>query len=71
MLIDNPHRWRFEHQVELLIALLIGAAIGIGIGFGHFQLTDPVKLSFGLWIERHSQDAMTWAVGGAIAVGKQ
>jgi hypothetical protein len=69
MLIDNPRRWRFEHQVELLIALLIGAAIGVGIGFIYFQLSDPVGLSFSLWLERHSQEAMTWAVGGAIVIG--
>ena len=62
----NPLQWRSEHQVALLLGVVVGIALGFVTGYMHnnIHLHDG---SFSLYLSRGS--ALRWGVLGALVGG--
>ena len=66
----NPFTWNREHQLALLVAVLIGAALGTVLGYFVYAVGwGEGALPFENWIWRPLRGAIWWAVFGGVIGG--
>jgi hypothetical protein len=70
----NPAKWPRDHQVALLIALVIGAVTGILVGYVIHAVGSGAdgSVSFNYWLKRPFRNGGVWwsllgaAMGGGL-----
>ena len=68
----NPLKWKREHQVELSIAVVVGAVLGVLIGYLIYANAQSAggAMSFGRWLVYSIwAAALWWAIVGVCIVG--
>ena len=63
----NPLLWRSEHQVALLLGVVVGIALGFLIGYIHHNIHFVNAEEFSRYLTGGS--ALRWAVLGALLGG--
>jgi len=63
----NPLQWRSEHQVALLLGVVVGIALGFVTGYMHNNIHFTDTVSFSSYLTGGS--ALRWGVFGALVGG--
>lgn len=61
----NPIKWPADRYAVLSTAIIVGVTEGTVFGFMH----SGRVYSINEWLSRYSEDALTWAITGAVIVG--
>lgn len=63
----NPLQWRSEHQVALLLGVVVGIALGFFAGYIHHDIRIDNTAAFSNYFTRGS--AFRWGIFGALIGG--
>lgn len=63
----NPLQWRSEHQVALLLGVVVGIALGFVAGYLHHDIRIDNTAAFSSYFMKGS--ALRWGVLGALVGG--
>ena len=63
----NPLQWRSEHQVALLLGVVVGIALGFVAGYMHHDIRIDNTAAFSNYLTKGS--ALRWGVFGALIGG--
>jgi hypothetical protein len=63
----NPLQWRSEHQVALLLGVVVGIALGFVTGYMHNNIHFTDTVSFSSYLT--GGGALRWGVFGALVGG--
>ena len=63
----NPLQWRREHQVALLLGVVVGIALGFVTGYMHHGIRFENAALFSVYLTGGS--ALRWGVFGALVGG--
>jgi uncharacterized membrane protein (UPF0136 family) len=63
----NPLQWRNEHQVALLLGVVVGIALGFATGYMHHNIHFENAAAFSTYLTGGS--ALRWSVFGAFVGG--
>ena len=63
----NPLQWRSEHQVALLLGVVVGIALGFVTGYMHHDIHFENAAAFSSYLTGGS--ALRWGVFGALIGG--
>lgn len=63
----NPLQWRSEHQVALLLGVVVGIALGFVAGYIHHDIRIDNAAAFSSYLMKGS--ALRWGVLGALIGG--
>jgi xanthine/uracil permease len=63
----NPLQWRSEHQVALLLGVLVGIALGFVTGYMHHNVRFENAAEFSSYLTGGS--ALRWGIFGALVGG--
>ena len=63
----NPLQWRREHQVALLLGVVVGIALGFVTGYMHHNIHFENAAAFSSYLTGGS--ALRWGVFGALVGG--
>jgi hypothetical protein len=68
----NPITWTRDHQIALVIAIILGALIGVIVGYFAYAATAGMDgaVSMGAWLHHPLRRGAGWSAGlGAGIVG--
>jgi xanthine/uracil permease len=63
----NPLQWRSQHQVALLLGVVVGIALGFAAGYMHHNIHFENAAEFSSYLKGGS--ALRWGVFGALIGG--